>query len=146
MLGDPVEDFREVRVILDHSGLLDPRVLGRRPRDFQRRDLNPARQPLSVSRFEIPRRLVARRAFRGQCQGRDTAGAIAVVRDCFDQDRNLHGAPAPGHGIATRGSHRRGGCSKTDGLTESEMRDNGVIVRKRGKHIVGLTILDASTR
>jgi len=30
--------------------------------------------------------------------------------------------------------------------TDSEMRDDGIIVRKRGKEIVGLTILDASTR
>ena len=30
--------------------------------------------------------------------------------------------------------------------TDSELRDDGVIVRKRGKQIVGLTILDASTR
>ena len=30
--------------------------------------------------------------------------------------------------------------------TESELRDDGIIVRKRGKTIVGLTILDASTR
>jgi len=30
--------------------------------------------------------------------------------------------------------------------TDSEMRDDGIIVRKRGKQIVGLTILDASTR
>lgn len=30
--------------------------------------------------------------------------------------------------------------------TDSEMRDDGIIVRKRGKEVVGLTILDASTR
>jgi uncharacterized protein YuzE len=30
--------------------------------------------------------------------------------------------------------------------TDSEMRDDGIIVRKRGKEIVGLTILDASRR
>jgi len=30
--------------------------------------------------------------------------------------------------------------------TDSEMRDDGIIVRRRGKQIVGLTILDASTR
>ncbi len=30
--------------------------------------------------------------------------------------------------------------------TDSELRDDGIIVRKRGKQIVGLTILDASTR
>jgi uncharacterized protein YuzE len=30
--------------------------------------------------------------------------------------------------------------------TDSEMRDDGIIVRRRGKAIVGLTILDASTR
>jgi len=30
--------------------------------------------------------------------------------------------------------------------TDSEVRDDGIIVRKRGKEIVGLTILDASTR
>jgi uncharacterized protein YuzE len=30
--------------------------------------------------------------------------------------------------------------------TDSEMRDNGIIIHRRGKQIVGLTILDASTR
>ena len=30
--------------------------------------------------------------------------------------------------------------------TDSELREDGIIVRKRGKAIVGLTILDASTR
>jgi hypothetical protein len=30
--------------------------------------------------------------------------------------------------------------------TDSEARNDGIIVRKRGKEIVGLTILDASTR
>jgi uncharacterized protein YuzE len=30
--------------------------------------------------------------------------------------------------------------------TDSEVRNDGIIVRKRGKEIVGLTILDASTR
>ena len=30
--------------------------------------------------------------------------------------------------------------------TDSEMRDDGIIVHRRGKKIVGLTILDASTR
>ncbi len=30
--------------------------------------------------------------------------------------------------------------------TDSELRDDGIIIRKRGKDIVGLTILDASTR
>ena len=30
--------------------------------------------------------------------------------------------------------------------TESEMRDDGVIVHRRGKKIVGVTILQASTR
>jgi len=30
--------------------------------------------------------------------------------------------------------------------TDSELREDGVIVRKRGNEIVGLTILDASTR
>jgi uncharacterized protein YuzE len=30
--------------------------------------------------------------------------------------------------------------------TNSEMRDDGIIVSRRGKEIVGLTILDASTR
>jgi uncharacterized protein YuzE len=30
--------------------------------------------------------------------------------------------------------------------TDSEMRDDGIIVHRRGKQIVGLTILDASTR
>ena len=30
--------------------------------------------------------------------------------------------------------------------TDSEMRDDGVIVHRRGKKVVGVTILDASTR
>ncbi len=30
--------------------------------------------------------------------------------------------------------------------TDSDMRDDGTIVHKRGKQIVGVTILDASTR
>ena len=30
--------------------------------------------------------------------------------------------------------------------TDSELRDDGIIVRRRGKEIVGLTILDAATR
>lgn len=30
--------------------------------------------------------------------------------------------------------------------TDSELRDDGIIIRKRGKTVVGLTILDASTR
>jgi uncharacterized protein YuzE len=30
--------------------------------------------------------------------------------------------------------------------SDSELRDDGIIVRRRGKEIVGLTILDASTR
>jgi uncharacterized protein YuzE len=30
--------------------------------------------------------------------------------------------------------------------TESELHNDGIIVRRRGKQIVGLTILDASTR
>ena len=30
--------------------------------------------------------------------------------------------------------------------TDSDVRDDGIIVRKRGKQVVGLTILDASTR
>jgi len=30
--------------------------------------------------------------------------------------------------------------------TDSEMRDNGIIVHRRGNQIVGLTILEASTR
>lgn len=30
--------------------------------------------------------------------------------------------------------------------TDSEMRDDGIIIRRRGKEFVGLTILDASTR
>jgi len=29
---------------------------------------------------------------------------------------------------------------------DSEMRDNGIVVHRRGKQIVGVTILDASTR
>jgi uncharacterized protein YuzE len=35
---------------------------------------------------------------------------------------------------------------KPQRATDSEARDDGIIVRKRGKEIVGLTILDASTR
>ena len=30
--------------------------------------------------------------------------------------------------------------------TDSEMRDDGIIVHRRGKKVVGVTILDASTR
>jgi uncharacterized protein YuzE len=30
--------------------------------------------------------------------------------------------------------------------TDSEMRDDGIIIHRRGKEIVGLTILEASTR
>ena len=30
--------------------------------------------------------------------------------------------------------------------TDSDLRDDGIIVRRHGKEIVGLTILDASTR
>ncbi len=30
--------------------------------------------------------------------------------------------------------------------TDSEMLDNGIIVRRKGKEIVGVTILEASTR
>ena len=30
--------------------------------------------------------------------------------------------------------------------TDSDMRDDGIILHRRGKRIVGLTILDASTR
>ncbi|MHC4443924.1 MAG: DUF2283 domain-containing protein [Planctomycetota bacterium] len=30
--------------------------------------------------------------------------------------------------------------------TDSQMRDDGIIVHRRGKQIVGLTILEASTR
>jgi len=30
--------------------------------------------------------------------------------------------------------------------TDSQMRDDGIIVHRRGKEIVGLTILEASTR
>ena len=35
---------------------------------------------------------------------------------------------------------------KPQRATDSEARDDGIIVRKRGKESVGLTILDASTR
>jgi len=35
---------------------------------------------------------------------------------------------------------------KPQRATDSELRDDGIIIRKRGKEIVGLTILDASTR
>lgn len=30
--------------------------------------------------------------------------------------------------------------------TDSEMRDDGIIIHRRGKRVVGVTILDASTR
>lgn len=30
--------------------------------------------------------------------------------------------------------------------TDSEMRDDGIILHRRGKRVVGVTILDASTR
>ena len=30
--------------------------------------------------------------------------------------------------------------------TDSEMRDDGIIIHRRGKQIVGLTVLEASTR
>jgi uncharacterized protein YuzE len=30
--------------------------------------------------------------------------------------------------------------------TDSEMREDGIVVHRRGKQIVGLTILEASTR
>ena len=36
--------------------------------------------------------------------------------------------------------------ARPQAATDSELRDDGIIVRKRGKQIVGLTILDASTR
>ena len=35
---------------------------------------------------------------------------------------------------------------KPQKASDSEMRDDGIIVHRRGKEIVGLTILDASTR
>ena len=35
---------------------------------------------------------------------------------------------------------------RPQGARDSEIRDDGVIIRKRGKEIVGLTILDASKR
>lgn len=35
---------------------------------------------------------------------------------------------------------------KPQRATESEIRDDGIVVHWRGKEIVGLTILDASTR
>ena len=38
-------------------------------------------------------------------------------------------------------SFRRPQCA-----SDSEMREDGIIVHRRGKQIVGLTILDASTR
>ena len=36
--------------------------------------------------------------------------------------------------------------SKPQRATDSEMREDGIIVHRRGKKIVGLTIQDASTR
>ena len=35
---------------------------------------------------------------------------------------------------------------KPQGATDSEMDDDGIIVRTRGAEVVGVTILDASTR
>lgn len=35
---------------------------------------------------------------------------------------------------------------RPQGATDSELRDDGVIIRRKGKEIVGLTILDASAR
>jgi uncharacterized protein YuzE len=35
---------------------------------------------------------------------------------------------------------------KPQRATDSEMRDDGIIVHRRGKKVVGLTIQDASTR
>lgn len=35
---------------------------------------------------------------------------------------------------------------KPQKATDSELRDDGIIVRKRGDEIIGLTILDASRR
>jgi uncharacterized protein YuzE len=36
--------------------------------------------------------------------------------------------------------------SKPQKATDSELRDDGIIVHRRGKKVVGLTIQDASTR
>jgi uncharacterized protein YuzE len=36
--------------------------------------------------------------------------------------------------------------SKPQRATDSELRDDGIIVHRRGKKVVGLTIQDASTR
>jgi len=36
--------------------------------------------------------------------------------------------------------------AKPQRATDSEMRDDGIIVHRRGKKVVGLTIQDASTR
>ena len=35
---------------------------------------------------------------------------------------------------------------KPQRATDSEMRDDGIIIHRRGKQIVGLTVLQASTR
>ena len=35
---------------------------------------------------------------------------------------------------------------RPQGATDSEMRDDGIIIHRRGKSIVGVTILDASKR
>jgi uncharacterized protein YuzE len=35
---------------------------------------------------------------------------------------------------------------KPQKATDSELRDDGIIVHRRGKEVVGLTIQDASTR
>ena len=37
-------------------------------------------------------------------------------------------------------------CRKPQRASESELGDDGIIVRTKGKEVVGLTILDASTR
>ena len=38
------------------------------------------------------------------------------------------------------------GFCKPQRATDSELRDDGIIVHRRGKKVVGLTIQDASTR
>jgi len=35
---------------------------------------------------------------------------------------------------------------KPQKATDSEMRDDGIVIHRRGKQIVGLTVLEASTR
>ena len=45
-----------------------------------------------------------------------------------------------------KGAIRYGPGSGMQRATDSELRDDGIIVHRRGKKVVGLTIQDASTR